>query len=107
MSNLVPQSSKFLLYVTPNGKVHVEVFFKDETVWLTQKKMAELFDVTIPNINLHLKNIFEQDELNPNSVIKDFLITASDNKKYQVIMDKSYISDFDREVQSRSVANRH
>lgn len=45
--------------------------------------MAELFQTTVPNINMHIKNIFEESELNPDSVIKDFLITADDGKKYR------------------------
>jgi len=81
--NLKPQSSQFLLYTTPDGKVHVEVFFKDETVWLTQKKMAELFDVNVPAVSKHLKNIFKEEELEENSVISILETTAEDRKNYQ------------------------
>jgi hypothetical protein len=77
-----PQN-EILIYTTPTEKVKIEVLFRDETIWLTQKKMAELFDVAIPTINEHLSNIFKRKELNKNSVIRKFLITASDNKKYQ------------------------
>ncbi len=55
--------SQFLLYTAPDGAVKVDVFFKDETVWLTQKALAELFGVQVPGINKHLKNIFESGEL--------------------------------------------
>jgi len=55
--------NRFLLYTAPNGAVKVEVFFKDETVWLTQKALAELFGVKVPAINKHLKNIFDSGEL--------------------------------------------
>ena len=55
--------NQFLLYTAPDGAVKVEVFFKDETVWLTQKALAELFGVEVPAINKHLKNIFESGEL--------------------------------------------
>ena len=55
--------NQFLLYTAPDGAVKVEVFFKDETVWLTQKALAELFGVKVPAINKHLKNIFESGEL--------------------------------------------
>lgn len=60
----------------------IQIKYFDENLWLTQKSMAELFDCTIANITIHLKNIFSTDELDENSVIKDFLITAEDGKKY-------------------------
>ena len=74
--------TEFLLYKTPNGKVKVEIFLKDENVWLTQAKMAELFDTTKQNISLHLVNIFKEKELEEISVVKEFLTTASDGKNY-------------------------
>jgi len=72
----------FLFYTTPNGKRKVEIFLHDETVWLTQKKMADLFGVGIPAINKHLKNIFESEELLEDSVISKMEITAEDGKTY-------------------------
>ncbi|MDA3802769.1 MAG: virulence RhuM family protein [Patescibacteria group bacterium] len=75
--------TEFLLYTTPNGKVKVEIFLRDETVWLTQKRMAELFDVEINTINYHLKEIFKSAELSENSVIRKIRITANDGKKYE------------------------
>ena len=68
--------NRFLLYTAPNGAVKVEVFFKDETVWLTQKALAELFGVKVPAINKHLKNIFESGELTESSVISILETTA-------------------------------
>jgi len=62
-TNLPDKQSNFLLYTGNDGKVNVEVFLKDETVWLTQKAMAELFGVKIPAISKHLSNIFENGEL--------------------------------------------
>jgi len=56
---------------------------EDETVWLTQGQMAELFQTSIPNVNMHIKNIFNDGELEEKSVIKNFLITATDGKKYR------------------------
>lgn len=56
-------TNNFILYSTPNGGVKVEIFLKDESVWLTQKAMAELFGVQRPAITKHLKNIFETGEL--------------------------------------------
>lgn len=81
---IVPNNSftEFLLYTTPNGKVKVEIFLRNENIWLTQKKMAELFEVGVPAINKHLKNIFESKELQENSVISILEITAEDGKKY-------------------------
>jgi len=80
------QKSQIIIYQTEDGKTRVEVRFEHENVWLTQKLIAELFQTTVANINIHLKNIFQSRELDPDSVIKDFLITASDNKKYKTKM---------------------
>jgi hypothetical protein len=52
-----------VIFETPTGKVNIEVFFKDETLWLSQKKMAELFEVNVPAISKHCKNVFESREL--------------------------------------------
>lgn len=76
-------TSKFLLYTGADGKVRVEVFVQDETVWLTQKAMAELFGVKVPAINKHLKNIFESGELQDNSVVSILETTAADGKQYR------------------------
>lgn len=65
--------TKFLIYDNPNGKVRVDVIVEDETIWLTQKAMSELFDTTPQNITLHLKNIFESEELQENSTCKESL----------------------------------
>jgi hypothetical protein len=75
--------NQFLLYTAPDGAVRVEVFFKDETVWLTQKALAELFGVKVPAVNKHLKNIFESGELAEKSVISILETTAADGKNYQ------------------------
>ncbi len=77
-----PQSD-IILYTTPEGDVKVEVFFQDETVWLTQKLIAQLFDTTKQNTSLHLKNIYKEGELREKSVVKEFLTTAADGKKYK------------------------
>ena len=76
-------NSQILLYQTESGQTKIEVLLEDETVWLTQKLIAELFQTTIPNINIHIKNIFEEGELDPESVIKFFLTTAADGKNYR------------------------
>lgn len=75
--------TEFLLYTTPNGKVKVEIFLRNENIWLTQKRIAELFNVGIPAVNKHLANIFESGELVENSVISILEITAEDGKNYK------------------------
>ena len=75
-------TAEFLIFTNQAGEDGIEVRYQDETIWLTQKLMAELFDVGIPTINEHLKNIFESGELDPDSVIRKFRITAADGKRY-------------------------
>ncbi len=60
---LTPQQNELIFYTTPDGAVHVEVFFQDETFWLSQKRMAELFTVDVRTVNEHLQNIFTSGEL--------------------------------------------
>ena len=74
---------QILLYQTEDGSQRIEVHLQDETVWLSQKLMAELFQTTPQNINMHLKNIFPEGEISQESVIKESLITASDGKQYR------------------------
>lgn len=78
------QMTEFLLYTAPSGEVKVEVFLHNESLWLTQKKMAELFGVNQPAIAKHLQNIFESKELLENSVHSILEYTANDGKKYKV-----------------------
>ena len=74
--------SNFLIYTSQDGKVQVDVYFQEETVWLTQKKLSELFGVERSVITKHLRNIFEEKELDKNSVCAIFAHTAEDGKKY-------------------------
>lgn len=76
--------TNFILYKTPDDKVSINVQIEDETVWLTQDQMAELFDKSKPTIVEHLGNIFEEGELDENSVVRKFRITATDGKIYDV-----------------------
>ena len=75
--------TEFLLYTTPDGKVKVEIFFHEENIWLTQKRMAELFWVGVPAVSKHLKNIFASGELIEEAVISILETTAEDSKKYK------------------------
>ncbi|OQW97217.1 MAG: hydroxyacid dehydrogenase [Desulfobacteraceae bacterium A6] len=78
-----PAKGQFLVYETEDGKVKIDVRLEDETVWLTQQLMADLFQTTKQNIGQHLKNIFSEGELIENSVVKKFFTTAADGKKYE------------------------
>lgn len=76
------QNSQIVIYKAENGQVKIDVHFENETVWLTQNALANLFQTTKQNISLHIKNIFDEGELQQNSVVKDFLTTAADGKNY-------------------------
>jgi hypothetical protein len=76
------QTNQVILYKNKEGAASAEVLLKDETMWLTQKTMAELFGVTVRTISEHLNNIFKTEELSEQSVIRKFRTTASDGKKY-------------------------
>ena len=73
---------QFLVYPTEDGRVKIEVRLENETVWLTQQHMAALFQTTIPNISMHIHNIFVERELQADSVVNEFLTTAADGKNY-------------------------
>lgn len=74
-----------LIYILKNGEVKVDVNIENETIWMSQDVMANLYGTTKNNISMHIKNIFTEWELEKNSVVKEFLTTASDGKKYNVI----------------------
>ncbi len=76
------KESNILLYKSSKGNVKIEVIFNDETFWLTQKRMSELFGVEVPAISKHLKNVFETKELDAEAVISKMETTAADGKKY-------------------------
>lgn len=80
--NIRNSTAQFLIFTQQAGENGIEARFDEGTIWLNQKLMAELFDVTTSAINQHLQNIFESQELDQNSVIKKYLITASDGKNY-------------------------
>jgi len=84
MDKLIRNSTaEFLIFTSQSGENSIEVKVFDESVWLTQNMIAQLFDTTKQNISLHIKNIFEGGELEKVSVVKDFLTTANDGKNYK------------------------
>ncbi len=86
MNRLLPSSpapgGEFLFYQAEDGRTRLQVRVQDETVWLTQAHMAELFQTSIPNVSMHIRNVFAEGELTADSVVKEFLTTAADGKNY-------------------------
>jgi hypothetical protein len=86
-------NSEILIYQTAGGQTKINVRFENENVWLTQKMMADLFQTTIPNINMHLQNIYEEGELQEFSTIKDFLIVQLEGNRQVERKQKFYSLD--------------
>jgi hypothetical protein len=84
MNKKQARQNEILIYEGDDGETRIEARFEAETVWLSQKQMAELFDCTVDNVSLHMKNIFKNGELNENSVVEEYSVTASDAKNYIV-----------------------
>jgi len=81
--NRLQNETNILIYQTEDGNTKIDVRLENETVWMTQKAIAELYQSTKQNISLHIKNIFEEKELSENSVVKFYLTTAKDGKNYR------------------------
>ena len=112
MSNNESTKGEIVMY-QPDETIRLEVRVESETVWLTQQQMAELFLTTKQNVSLHVNNIFKEDELTENSVVKESLTTAKDGKKYKtklynldVIISVGYRVKSKRGTQFRQWANR-
>lgn len=108
-------AAEYLTFIAANGddQEAIEIRYEDENIWLTQKMMAALYDVSVSAINQHLKKIFDDDELDENSVIKKYLITATDGKSYntkhynlQAIISVGFKVNNERAVQFRKWANQ-
>jgi hypothetical protein len=108
-------AAEYLTFVAAGGHTEssVEMRYEDENVWLTQKMMATLYDVSVPAINQHLKRIFADNEHEEAAVIKQYLITAADGKSYQVkhynlqaIIAVGFKIENERAVQFRKWANK-
>jgi hypothetical protein len=83
--NFMPEkNNQIIIYSSVDGEMKLEVKLENETVWLSQKQMAELFKCSLRNIGIHLQNVFNEAELSENSVMKNYFITAADNKRYEV-----------------------
>ncbi len=78
------EEKNIIIYNTQDGKTSVSLLTKDGSVWMNQNQLAELFDTSVPNISMHIANLLKEKELKANSVIKDYLTTAADEKKYNV-----------------------
>ena len=113
--NIRSSAAEYLTFVAAAGDSQnsFEMRYEDENIWLTQKMMATLYDVTISSINQHIKKVFDDNELKPDSVIKNYLITAADGKLYdtkhynlQMIVAVGFKVNSDRAVQFRKWASR-
>ena len=76
------QRSQFLIYQSEDGRIKLDVRFQNDTVWLTQAMIVELFQSSKANVSEHIKHIFEEDELKPEAVVRKFRTTAADGKSY-------------------------
>ena len=81
---IMNKEQNIIIYNTSDGKTSVSLFAKDGNIWMNQNQLAELFDTSKQNISLHIVTILNEKELSTNSVVKDYLTTASDGKKYNV-----------------------
>src|ERR1035437_2385932 len=108
-------AAEYLTFVAAGGnsEASVEMRYEDENIWLTQKMMAALYDVSVPAINQHLKRIFSDNELEESSVVKQYLTTAADGKGYQTkhyslqaIIAVGFKIENERAVQFRKWANK-
>ena len=98
-NNLPDKQPNFLLYTGNDGKVNVKVFLKDETVWLTQKAMAELFGVNIPAISKHLSNMFESGELQKEATLSILEIVQMEGNR--LVKRKMEFYNLDAETNER------
>lgn len=84
MSELIPNNSDFILYTSQDGEVRVDVFVHNDSVWLTQKAMQDLFDRSKSTVSEHISNVFKEGELDETQVVRKFRTTADDRKDYEV-----------------------
>lgn len=106
-------AAEYLTFVAASGTGGVEALYADENVWLSQKMMAQLYDVEVPTINYHLKKVFEDSELEEGAVVRNFRVTAADGKTYDTkhynlsaIISVGYKVNSERAVQFRKYRSR-
>ncbi len=111
---MAKQEQNIIIYNTADGKAAVSLYARDGMIWMNQNQLAELFDTSIPNISMHISNILKEGELEENSVVKDYLTTASDGKEYSVtfysldmILAIGFRVRSKRGIQFRIWANKH
>ena len=85
MSDMENKASNIIIYNPIDGKANVVLYARDGSVWMNQNQLAELFDTSKQTISYHIINILKESELDANSVVKDYLTTALDGKKYEVM----------------------
>jgi len=108
------KNQNIIIYNTVDGKASVSLYAKDGMIWMNQNQLAELFDTSVPNISMHISNILKELELQQNSVVKDYLTTATDGKDYNVtfysldmILSIGFRVKSKRGTQFRIWANKH
>lgn len=92
--DIVPKGGQILIYQTEGGQTKIEVRLEGQTLWLNQAGLAELYQTTIPNINIHIKNIYEEGELAEEATIKDYLIVQNEGGRKVSRQVKHYNLDF-------------
>ena len=93
------EEKNIIIYNTQDGKASVSLLTRDGSVWMNQNQLAELFDTSVPNISMHISNILKESKLEAESVIKDYLSTASDGKINSVVKDcLTTVTDGKKEV---------
>jgi len=78
---MAPENSEIIIYQTENGRTRIQCRLESETLWLTQAQIAELFEVTVPNVNLHLKAIYEEGELPEAATVKSYLMVRNEGRR--------------------------
>lgn len=76
-----PSKGKFLIYQAEDGELKIDVRFEEDSVWLTQQQVAQLFQTSVPNVNMHISNIYEEEELTPEATIKKFLTVRTEGRR--------------------------
>ena len=104
MKNEPQRRSDLILYQTEDGRTRIQCWFENETVWLTQKQLAELFSKDVRTINEHIQNVFAEGELVADSVIRKFRITAADGKTYET---QHYNLDVTKVMTEALITSKH